>query len=223
MVTHELRNPLNALAGWLHLIGTEPAMTSGVGERAIAGARRALEQQLAQIDLLGQVLRLAGGGVAAADASLAFGELVQAQCVAAVAEAAHDGSVRGPGALRIEGAAPEGLRVLADRALLEASVKTLAGFALRHGMPGAPLEVRISVSGQAFEVGLRIDEGDDGGLSIWHGFGESASRLSLDLYLAMLVIESHGGTVRPRRAAQGGEELEIRLPVAPMQPAIPVP
>jgi K+-sensing histidine kinase KdpD len=59
---------------------------------------------------------------------------------------------------------------------------------------------------------MRVDAGPDAGLSIWHAFGQSGRRLSLDLYLAVLVIEAHGGTVRPRRAAEGGEELEIMLP-----------
>jgi signal transduction histidine kinase len=219
MVTHELRNPLNALAGWLHLIGADPAMKSGLGERAIAGAKRALEQQLLQVDMVGQLLRLSQGVVPPASEPVDLRALVESEL-----QAQSAGAEDGGHAVRWRGS-PDGrdggsrLRVTIDRALLEASVRALVAFALRHGAPGAPLEVSVSDGGGPYEgtmalLVLRIDEGEDAGLSIWHAFGQTGSRLSLDLYLAMLAIESSGGVVRPRPNESGGEELHILMPLA---------
>jgi signal transduction histidine kinase len=222
MVTHELRNPLNALAGWLHLIGADPAMKSGLGERAVAGARRAIEQQLAQVDMLGILLRLSGGALPQARESLDLGRLVRTEAHAAASEGSSvgqqgpDAGVQGTmgDAVRLNGwPADGGPSIVGDGSLLAPAVRSLVAFALRHGMPGAPLDLSLSAgaSDRAVVV-LRVNEGPDPGLSIWHAFGQSGSRLSLDLYLATLVIEAHGGTVRPRPAAEGGEELEIMLP-----------
>jgi signal transduction histidine kinase len=221
MVTHELRNPLNALAGWLHLIGAEPAMKSGIGERAVSGARRAIEQQLAQIDMLGKLLRLSGGAAPPPDACLDLAELVASEAKAGMLEAERDGPT---GRLSIEGAGGAGGSgpvVRGDSELLGPAVRSLVAFAARHGAAGAPVELTLSALPHGAELVLRVDEGDDAGLSIWHAFGQSGSRLSLDLYLAMLAVESCGGTVRPRRATAGGEELEIRLPVASPGRAVP--
>jgi signal transduction histidine kinase len=224
MVTHELRNPLNALAGWLHLIGADPAMKSGLGERAIAGAKRALEQQLLQVDMVGQLLRLSEGVVPPASEPVDLRAVVESELQAQSAGAEEGGhAVRWRG--HPEGrAAGRDLRVSIDRALLESSVRALVAFALRHGAPGAPLEVSVSDGGGLDEgrmalLVLRIDEGEDAGLSIWHAFGQSGSRLSLDLYLAMLAIESSGGQVRPRPSESGGDELHILMPLAPHEAA----
>jgi signal transduction histidine kinase len=222
MVTHELRNPLNALAGWLHLIGADPAMKSDLGERAIAGARRALEQQLLQVDMVGQLLRLSQGAEPPAPEPVDLRAVVETELRAQSASAEDGGhAVRWrerPGE-HTDGRADDGRgaqaqRVIINRALLESSLRALVTFALRHGAPGAPLEVSVSNEDRMVALVLRIDEGEDAGLSIWHAFGQSGSRLALDLYLAMLAIESYGGMVRPRPSVMGGDELHIRLPVA---------
>jgi signal transduction histidine kinase len=220
MVTHELRNPLNALAGWLHLIGADPAMKSGLGERAIAGAKRALEQQLLQVDMVGQLLRLSEGVLPPASEPVDLRAVVESEL-----QAQSAGAEDGGHAVRWKGRpAGRDLRVSIDRALLESSVRALVAFALRHGAPGAPLEVSVGDAGGLDEgrmalLVLRIDEGADAGLSIWHAFGQSGSRLSLDLYLAMLAIESSGGQVRPRPSESGGDELHILMPLAPSDAA----
>lgn len=56
-ITHELRGPLYALNGWLHLLTAERPLTPDQTRRAAQGARLAVETQIRQIDALGRVLR----------------------------------------------------------------------------------------------------------------------------------------------------------------------
>lgn len=51
-LAHDLRTPLNAMAGWLHLIGTPREVAPGMRERALVGLRTAVEQQLRLIATL---------------------------------------------------------------------------------------------------------------------------------------------------------------------------
>lgn len=45
-LAHDLRTPLNAMAGWLHLLGAPREIAPEMRERALAGLRAAIEQQL---------------------------------------------------------------------------------------------------------------------------------------------------------------------------------
>jgi hypothetical protein len=105
-----------------------------------------------------------------------------------------------------------GIWVASDRELLEPALQALMSFALRHGSPGAVLEVEVTrCSTDAVSLVLRIDEGQDGGLSVWHAFGDSGTRLTLENYLALLAVEAYGGSIGPRSVASGGHELELRF------------
>lgn len=215
MVTHELRNPLNAMAGWLHLLGADPTVRSETARRAVEGARRAVAQQLTQIDTVGQLLRLSDGCVIPETDPIELGELL-AVVVRRHAEAAaaggHDIRLRFSLPPAAEGR--PGLWVAVDSALFEPALDALVTFGLQHGSPGAVLELTVSSDGAVASLTLCIDEGPDAGVSIWRAFGDTGGRLSLDLYLAVLATECYGGCVRPLAAPGGGELLEIRFPVA---------
>jgi K+-sensing histidine kinase KdpD len=205
---------LNAMAGWLHLLAADTAARSEASNRAIAGARRAVEQQLGQIDRIGQLLRLSGGSIPPLDDRIELAELLDS-------EVRRQLEADGAGQRRIElrrcAASSErsGFWVIADRPLLEDALHTLVTFALRHGTPGAVLELELEVMPEDdVSLVMRIDEGQDAGLSVWHAFAQSGARLALDLYVAVLAIESCGGSVLPRAARTRGQELEIRLPVS---------
>jgi signal transduction histidine kinase len=212
LVTHELRNPLNALSGWLHLLSADTAPRSDGSGRALAGARRALEQQIAQIDVLGRVLQLSmPGGSAAAREPLDLRGVLEAS-VAALRDPAR--AVGREVALEVtDGAyAP---RILGDRAALSGALQAFGRYALRHGVPAAPLHVELSRGPEGVPmVGLRIDEGDGAGRSIWSVFAaDGGPRLALDLLHAALEVESLGARVGPRGDGRVGDALEIRFPI----------
>jgi len=204
LVTHELRNPLNAMTGWLHLLSADPAPRTESAQRALAGLRRALDQQLALIDTLGRVLRLIEGERVRNGEPVELGGLLEA-CAEVLGPTARSAGRE----VRIEQAGGPS-RIEGDRGALLEALRTLGTYAIRHGVPGAPLVLGLGVAGEARVVRVGIDEGRDGGLSIWNGFG-SGGRLSLDLLHAMLTAEAHGARVGPSGEGRVGDVLLIRF------------
>lgn len=203
LVTHELRNPLNAMNGWLHLLSVDEASRADGERRALAGLRRALDQQVALIDTLGRVLRLAGGGRGEGREPVELGAVLDevADALGPAARAAGREIVVGR---------PHDAWIAGDRAAASAALGALAAHALRHGVPGAPLLLMVCGDPARPELQLSIDEGDDGGLSIWHVFA-TGHRLPLDLLHALLVLESQGARVAPSGEGRVGDTLSIRF------------
>jgi hypothetical protein len=204
LVTHELRNPLNAMTGWLHLLSADASTHSESAQRALGGLRRALDQQLALIDTLGGVLRLVDGERLERVEPLELGALLDT-CAQALRPAA-DAAGRD---IRVERADRASWRP-GDRAALLAALRTLGAHALRHGMPGAPLVLGLDGPADAPVLRIGIDEGNEGGLSIWNGF-RTGGRLPLDLLHAMLTAEAHGAHVGPSGEGRVGDSLLIRF------------
>ncbi len=204
LVTHELRNPLNAMAGWLHLLSADPVASAEPAQRALGGLQRALAQQLALIDTLGGVLRLADGERLENIEPLELGALLEA-CAQALRPAA---SAAGRD-VRVERAGAASWRPGDRGALLEA-LRTLGTYALRHGVPGAPLVLGLDGPADSPVLRIGIDEGDDAGLSIWNGF-RTVGRLPLDLLHAMLTAEAHGACMGPSGEGRVGDSLLIRF------------
>jgi hypothetical protein len=214
LVTHELRNPLNAMSGWLHLLSSGRAKPE-TAERALAGLHRALEQQLAQIDTLGRVLRLSARSGVQAREPVDLAALLAA-CATALRPGAEAGGravvlQRPPAGVGGTGGLESGLE--GDPEALRTAFRTLGAYALRHGVPGAALRIALHPGGQGEgpSVVLSIDEGDDGGLSIWHAFAGAGAHLPLDLLHAALALEAHGARVGPRADGRVGDALEIRF------------
>jgi phosphoglycerate-specific signal transduction histidine kinase len=211
LVTHELRNPLNAMSGWLHLLSADAALGSEAAQRAVAGLRRALDQQVTQIDTLGRVLRLSTpNGTFGAREPVDLARLVT-DSVEALRPAAHAAGREVVSNLPPDADTPW---VLVDRSALHGALLALGRYGLRHGMPSAPLRVDLAVDHDgAGIVRLGIDEGDGTGRSIWSAFGtERGTRLALDLLHAALEIESVGGRIGPRGDGRIGDVLEIGFP-----------
>jgi hypothetical protein len=204
LVTHELRNPLNAMTGWLHLLSADPASSAESAQRALGGLRRALAQQLALIDTLGGVLRLADGERLERVEPLELGALLEA-CAQALRPAA---SAAGRD-VRVERAGAASWHP-GDRDALLAALRTLGAYALRHGVPGAPLVLGLDGPADSPVLRIGIDEGDDAGLSIWNGF-RTVGRLPLDLLHAMLTAEAHGARITPSGQGRIGDTLLIRF------------
>ncbi len=204
LVTHELRNPLNAMTGWLHLLSAEPAPRAQAAQRALGGLRRALDQQLAQIDTLGRVMRMLGGERVDRTEPVELGGLLSASAEAlrSVADAAGR-------TVRVE-IAERAVWIAGDRGALLSTLTSFGAYGLRHGLPGAPLV--LGLDGSAHEPVLRveIDEGDEGGLSVWNAFG-SGGRLALDLLHALLTAEAHGARVSTSGEGRVGDVLLIRF------------
>jgi signal transduction histidine kinase len=214
LVTHELRNPLNAMSGWLHLLSADTARRPEGGERALAGLKRALDQQVEQVELLGRLLRLLGGADTDTGGPVDLHEAIDG-CLRTLTPSAHAAGRK----IVLQRTPGTNVWTHGHVDATGAALRSLCAFALRHGVPGAPLLVTQEVRGGAPFVRLRIDEGPGSGMSIWHAFGTGTARLALDLLHATLAIESQGGRVGPCGDGRIGDELGIRFEPARNPPA----
>ncbi len=217
MLTHELRNPLNAMAGWLHLLSNAPGATADpapvLATRAAAGLRRAVDEQLEQVETLGRVLRLAGGEPDDGAGSVDLADLLQSQVDLIRAAPQAEGRVveleLGP----TPGSAPSFV-VIGNPDALARAVADMSRYAMRNGVAGAPL--RIALRGDdddVRQIEFSIDAGVDRSVSIWDLFRPPANRLPMPLLHARLAIESAGGVLLPVTGADAkGDVLRIRFP-----------
>ena len=100
LVTHELRNSLNAMSGWLQLLQLDATPRGDAARQALAGLRSAVDHQLAQVEVLGGVLRMAGGRAPAARAPIALEALLRE--VAGVLRGADGAAPARPVLLRLD-------------------------------------------------------------------------------------------------------------------------
>lgn len=215
LVAHELRSPLNALAGWLHLLGADPALRAGASARALDGARRALSQQCATIDLLARVLRLrAGDGLlqrAPTDLAAVLDEAVAALGPAAAAAGRAIESRQHGAPATIPG----------DGALLRDALVALGIHAIRNGAPGAPVCLALHAAPGSAMLSIHVDEGEPERTSIWHAFGHAPAGLPLELLHAALAVQAHGGWLGPEGTRRTGDALEIRFASAAAPGVLP--
>jgi len=218
MVTHELRNPLNAIAGWLHLLSNAPSATAGpapaLATRAAAGLRRAIDEQLEQVETLGRVLRLAGGEPDEGSGSVDLADLLQSQIDQIRTSPQAEGR-----AVELElGAKPGGAPsavVLGNADALARAIADMARYAMRNGVAGAPLRIALRVDEGVRQIEYSIDAGVDRSVSIWDLFRPPANRLPMPLLHARLAIESASGVVLPVSGSDAnGDVLRIRFPAA---------
>ena len=216
MVTHELRNPLNAIAGWLHLLSNAPSATAGpapaLATRAAAGLRRAVDEQLEQVETLGRVLRLAGGEPDEGSGSVDLADLLQSQIDQIRTSPQAEGR-----AVELElGATPGGAPsavVLGNADALARAIADMARYAMRNGVAGAPLRIALRVDEGVRQIEYSIDAGVDRSVSIWDLFRPPANRLPMPLLHARLAIESAGGVLLPVSGSDAnGDVLRIRFP-----------
>jgi signal transduction histidine kinase len=210
LVRHELLNPVNALAGWLHLLEARPAVSPQIVDRAVSGARRALDLQIEQIRLLGEVLCLLAPAAHAPQ-----GVQHPVECVA-VSDllAAHAGSLPGhvdalPG--DSSGVSAPGLTVRANRQALDAALRSLIRHAVHHDVPGS----RLRLSAHAADKGVWIVLAFEGEVPrlAWSAFDPASGHGSLELLHARLAVLAQGGRFDDAAACSDGRLL-IWLPAA---------
>src|SRR5690606_18161420 len=60
-MAHELRTPLHSMSGWLHVLESRLPPDDPMAARALAGIRRAIDQQVELADVLTATARSLGG------------------------------------------------------------------------------------------------------------------------------------------------------------------
>jgi signal transduction histidine kinase len=215
--SHELRTPLAAMRAEVELLAADPHAAAADVEAATLVLRRQLHRSEELIEVLLALARSEPELLAREDVGLA--QIARE----ALAEDSARVSAR---QLRIDQQLAPAL-VYGDRRLLTLLVGNLLDNAIKHNHDGGWIELRtaidakeallaVSNSGpvvaaeevqeltQAFRRGGRARVGDG------HGLG---------LAIVQAVAHAHQGTIAIEPENEGGLNIEVRLPVAPTEPA----
>jgi signal transduction histidine kinase/ActR/RegA family two-component response regulator len=217
MVSHELRNPLNAMLGWLRLLrgGTLDAPAT---RRALDVIERSVNQQSRLIADLLDVSRIVAGKL-----TLRMQLVELPALVGGVVESARPGFDAKAVTLS-SSVAPDAGPVHGDPERLRQVVENLLSNALKFTPEGGIVSIALSHA----EVGVRLTVMDTGaGIRadlLPHVFerfrqGDSTSTkqagLGLGLAIVRFVVEAHGGRVRAQSAGPGkGATFAVELPLA---------
>jgi two-component system CheB/CheR fusion protein len=219
-VSHELRGPLNAMAGWVHVLGSG-SLDHTTMSRGLAALERSVKAQTRLIEDLLDMSRIMSGKLRLAHRYIDLAEVTRA-AIETAGPAAQAKSIQlgfqsngGP------------LFVLGDPDRLQQVVWNLVSNAVKF----TPREGRVDVELVRAGTSTQLRVTDTGqGISpdflphIFEPFRQadssparSAQGLGLGLAIARHLVESHGGIIRAESAGVGrGTTLTVLLPVPPL-------
>jgi PAS domain S-box-containing protein len=222
MLSHELRNPLNAILGWAKVLGRVPGNTPLIVQGIDAIERNSRLQSHLITDLLDFA------GIQSGKLRVDLGVVDPAASVQAALDAvAPQALAKG---VRIESyIADRGARVLGDASRLQQVVWNLLANAIKFTPDGG----RIDVSAQVCSDFYQIEVADTGqGISreflprIFDRFSQQESGaaksfagLGIGLTIVRHLVEAHGGSIEASSAGEGtGASFRVRLPLTREQP-----
>ena len=209
-VSHDLRQPLNAIAGFADLLRELPAISSGPAQDYVAE----IEANAARMEtMISSLMQLAG----AARAAL---HKVEVDLGALVGSVLHDLSSAAP--IRAEVVVGELPVAQGDPALLRQVWANLIGNALKYsnGTPGARVEIRASRRDGAVECVVR-DNGVGFDMQYAGRLFAAFQRLpsaagfegsGVGLAIVERIVRRHGGNVSAQSALGQGATFRFTLP-----------
>ncbi len=223
-ISHELRAPLNAILGWIHLLKKETATREMVSSGLEVIERNARVQSKLIADLL-DVSRIVSGKLRVElqpmDLHAVVETALEGIAPAAAAKGVHLAQVLEPGPCRVQGDSARLEQVVAN--LLSNAVKfTPAGgtVAVALQRTGGEVEVRVQDTGKGIRPEFLAHVFDrfrqeDAGASRAHG------GLGLGLSIVKQLVDLHHGKVEAWSAGDGaGATFTLRLPLAMEAPAV---
>lgn len=216
VVRHELVNPLNALSGWLHLLAMRPPVSEEITVRALAGARRAVDQQLVQIEMLSRVLQLSVPGASLDTQPVSLRELTQACCADLTGPNGEPVRIRSvPGT---ESQSDD--RVRAHREALAATLSLLLGHVAQQGTPQAHLDIEITAEADQRSLVVRVAPAlpaSESTLALpWAEAGALQTR-SLEWLHALAVMRALGARVDLLQSEDPSAGIRMTLPAPDAQ------
>jgi PAS domain S-box-containing protein len=218
-LSHELRSPLNAIVGWVHILKRNAEKDSEL-TRGLETIERNVRSQTQIINDLLDMSRIMTGKVQLNVRGLSLHRAIQA-AVDAVRPGAESKSIQltialDPGIDRVRGD-PNRLHQVIWNLLTNALKFTPGGGAIHVSLERTDEHIEISVrdSGVGIPVGFlpyvfdRFRQADASTTRPYGGLG-------LGLSIVKNLIELHGGTVRAKSAGEGqGATFTLSLPLSP--------
>jgi signal transduction histidine kinase len=218
IVSHELRNPLNAMIGWLRILSEPAGVTPETVAKAITVLNRNVEQQRQLIEDLLDTSRIVSGKL---KLDLGRVDLMQV-CQEAVEVVRSAAAARGV-ALEVAVGAPVSpivgdagrLRQIAWNLLSNAIKFTPAGGTVRLTVAqvGARVEIVVTDSGQGIAADFLPHV-----FELFQQYDSTSTRrtggLGLGLALTKHLVELHGGEIRAESAGRDrGATFTVDLPL----------
>ena len=223
-VSHELRNPLNAIMGWVHLLRSEK-LDVAKSSKALETIERNVHLQTALIDDILDVSRIMQGKINLTFRTVRMGAVVEA-ALAAVRPTADAKGV----ALEYKRTADSD-EISGDADRLQQIVWNLLSNAIKF----TPRDGRVTVTMERHDGELTLTVFDTGqGISqdflphVFDRFSQADSGstrahggLGLGLAIVRHLVELHAGTVGATSAGPGqGASFSVRLPIKDSKAAI---
>jgi signal transduction histidine kinase/ActR/RegA family two-component response regulator len=200
-LSHELRNPLNAILGWAKVLGRVPGTTPLIAQ--------------------GDLLDFAGIQFGKMRFDLGIIDPV-ASIQAALDVVAPQALAKG---VQIEPRiADRGARVLGDESRLQQVVWNLLSNAIKFTPKGGRIDVTAQVSGDCFQIDVTDSGQGISGDFLPHifdrfsqqdsGAAKSFAGLGIGLTIVRHLVEAHRGTIEAHSAGEGlGTSFRVRLPL----------
>jgi signal transduction histidine kinase/CheY-like chemotaxis protein len=222
-VSHDLRNPLNAILGWTQMMRRRKGDLD-LAERATAVIERSVKAQSQLIEDLLDVSRMETGQLRVEHEPIDLVAVVEGALEALRPTAdAQQITVRTVVDCPV-------LRVIGDSARLQQVVWNLVNNAIKFGRAGGQVEVRLDRDGAAGDERARLTVKDDGrGITAdllphiferfrqdGDGVGRRKGGLGLGLAIARHIVDALDGTIAAHSDGDGqGATFTVRLPLSP--------
>ncbi len=226
-VSHELRNPLNAISGWAQL-SVRGGLSEARREEAVRVIARNADALAHLVDDLLDVSRIVSGKLALEVESVDVAQIVES-VIAGQALAAEAKQ------LRLKTVLDTGpVVVLGDAARIRQVVLNLLSNAIKFTPKQGSVNVSLERRGSDIEIGVRDSGVGIDGEALPHVFqpfwqadhapARKAQGLGLGLAIAKRLVELHGGAIAVQSEGPGkGTTFIVRLPVASAVRAVEAP
>jgi two-component system CheB/CheR fusion protein len=222
ILSHELRNPLNAMVGWSRMVRSKKLDPTAT-EQAMEVIERNATLQARLIEDLLDVSRIVAGTLALDTRPIRVAPAVRSILTTMRPDAEAKG-------VQLEAALDDQAGAIrADPARFQQIVGNLLSNAIKFTPRGGRIDVRLARRGSTVELSV-VDTGD--GIAperlpqIFNSFGTTHSTtrshggLGLGLAIVRQLVELHGGSVKAESAGLGqGARFTVTLPLTDEQPA----
>jgi signal transduction histidine kinase len=218
VVSHEMRTPLNAIAGWAHLLAGG-SLGPAESARALQAIERSVQQQAKLVDDILDFGRMQTGKLRLEVRPVELEPVIEASVDAVLPTARAKSIVLDP---LFEA---KRAMVMADPDRLQQVLWNILSNAVKFTQPGGRVKVRLAQVDHNYEISV-----SDNGRGIAPEFlprvfesfrqedvnGKRNSGLGLGMSIASQLVELHGGTIRAASPGPGlGATFTVRLPALP--------
>jgi signal transduction histidine kinase len=220
-VSHDLRSPLNAIHSWAYVLDRKIDSADAAAQRALAGIRTGVEQQVHLLETLVDTTRAETRKLRIERAPFALDALLD-EIVGEARSALAD--ARGA-SISVQGT-PTGATLDAERERIAQALWLMLVFAIEASAQGAvvSLDVSTSVTAAQFDVHWQVSQAalaDEALPHLLEPFARAQAREPQDagrapwvLALCQRVAEAHGGRFEARALVEGeAAQLMLNLPV----------